>query len=497
MDAPDPAWDLLVARIASGELSGDDEVAEALTEAPLDAGYPLERARRLIGRFWDMVHDDPSDALARVTLGVAASARFAPKGVRLRAQLERRRAIALFSLGRGKESVAAGERGLALLDGLDTSLNEVARGRGALLGFLGNAHLSQGDVNAALVALEEAIALARAHDLKAELGVYLSSLGNTRVHSGDLRSGESYYEEALRLAIACGNREGEAVNTGNLGLVKHALGDLEEALEHYERALACARELGDRRSAATLEANVGVVLFERGDLDGAQARYDVSLELSVGLGDRATEAVALLKLGSVARERADFDAADALLVRASDALGAVEDPRRSPVLDEIGRVLLARGDPAGARERFRAALTSARQVGDRRGEAVSLYDLGRAAAALEDGDDALACLGEAVEVATELEADELAALAQVAKAELHLAGGDRKAADAALAAAEGEAQRRSRVLATRYALARAQCVGQTDPARAKAMFEGVGDRARRQGFATLAEEATRRAKELE
>ena len=239
------------------------------------------------------------------------------------------------------------------------------------------------------------------------------------------------------------------------------------------------------------------VLFERGDLDGAQARYEVSLELSLALRDRATEAVALLKLASVARERADFDRADALLAKASGAPTEVEDPRRSPVLDEIGRVLLARGRPAAARERFEAALTSARDVGDRRGEAISLYDLGRASAALKEGSDAMARLGEAVEVASELEADELAALAQVAQAEVHLAGGDRKAADAALATAEVEAKRRGRVLATRFALARAQSVGQTDPALAKALLQDVGDQARRQGFTTLAEEAAHRAKELE
>jgi tetratricopeptide (TPR) repeat protein len=493
----DPAWLLLVARVERGELGDDDTVATAVEEAALEEATALEHARRLIGRFWDMVHDDPGNALAEATLAIAVCTRFAPDGKRTLAQLERRRAIALFSLGRGKESVAAGERGVAILSALDPTQFEVARLRAALLGFLGNAHLSQGDVTKALVALEEAIAIARAHSLDAELGVFLSSLGNTRVHSGDLVSGESYYEEALRIAVDCENKEGEAVNTGNLGLVKHALGDLDGALEHYERALDCARDLGDRRSAATLEANVGVVFFDRGDLAGARARYEVSLDLARALHDRSTESVALLKLASVAREQGEFDQADALLADAAAALDAVEDPRRSPFLDELGRVLLARGEPRAAGERFTAALTSAREVGDRRGEAISLYDLGRAAAALGEASDALAHLHEAVAVASELDARELTALAQVAQAELHLGSGDRTAASTALAAAEREAQRRGHVLATRFAFAQARSVGLDDPDLAHSLLADLGERARRQGFFVLADEAERRAEELQ
>jgi len=487
MDGLYAAWDELARWIADPRESDASPGGFGL-DSPDAAGV-----RGVLDAFWDEVHAAPARALLQTETALAVADAHGVSPV-LRAELSRRQATALFSLGRSAESARVLEAGIALLDGVeDVGEREGAAAvRAAILGFLGNAHLAQGRVPRALVALEEAIAIARANHMEAPLGVYLSSLGNARIFVGDADSAEEYYLEGLRIARKHRNREGEAVNLGNLGLVRQTLGDPDGAEHYYREALELARELGDRRSAATLEANLGLVCAERGELEEATRSYQNALTLARALGDRATEAMALVRQAGVARELGAFQQATELADHAEACLAEVGDPRRGSVWNERGRVQLELGDAEEARAFFERALEAATGIGDRRGEAVAHYDLGRSASQLGHPAEAMGHFQRALVVARDLGDRDVDALVQIARAEALLVMGDTDGAEAALeSAADRASARKGSLLEARYQLGRALALARTQPERARTILGETLIRARERGFKALASEAER------
>lgn len=499
MDDQEAAWEELAGRIALRELTSDDAVVEALEPTGLlEDPQALARARGLLERFWGMVQQDPTRALGQATLAAILAAQLGAPAV-LQAELCLRRATALFALGRSKQTLALLGDGLADLAAAEqVDPGEALRTRAALLGLVGKAYLAQGQVRNALVALEEALAIVRQQDLRPALGGLLSALGNARVHAGDASSAEEYYGEALRIARKHGNREGQVVCLGNLGLVHHFLGKPGRAQERYEEALELARQLGDRRSAAGLLTNLGLLMVEAGELEQATRRYDAALELARDLNDELSAVVALMHQASVARMRGALERADELLAEGARGLEEVGDPRLSAVWSEQGHVLLARGELPAARSAFLRALERARITGERRAECQALIGLGRTALRGGDAAEAQGHLGEALELALELESPQLRGEAHVVQARASLATGDLEQAEAALAAARsvvGDAK--GSLLASRVDLAGAALLARTDPEGARARLGRHLQELRQRGLALLAAEAARMLGELE
>jgi tetratricopeptide (TPR) repeat protein len=495
IDLMDDAWDGVAARVALGELPSETEIAHALEGAgALDDPRALERVRASLDRFWELVHDAPGRALGlALVAAVVADHQAAPTA--LRSELRRRQATALFALGRARDSADALDEALRVLardPGADAL--EAARTRAALLGFLGNARLAMGEVRPALVALEEAISLARAQGLKQALGTYLSSLGNARFFSGEARAAVAYYEDALALAREVGSREGEAVNLNNLGLARQALGDHEGALECYQDAMTIARTLGDRRSGGAIEANISQVHFEQGALDDALTHQEAALELARAADDRGTQAVSLLRLAAIARERGAVSEAHARTEEAAQLLEAMDDPRRSGAWIEAGRVRVEVGELEAARGLFARALEAARAVGDGRGALAALRERGRAERLLGRYMESALDLGLALSLALDVEDLDLEALVRLDIAETFAALRETQKARSALQrAADRVAARPGSLLEAQHALARAavaQAVGET--AEAREVLEELVRSARERGLVAFQREAARR-----
>lgn len=499
IDLMDDVWDEVAARVALGELPSEDEIARALEGAgALDDPRALERVRASLDRFWELVHDAPGRALGlALVAAVVADHQAAPTA--LRSELRRRQATALFALGRARDSAAALDEALVVLArDPGTDAVEAGRTRAALLGFLGNARLAMGQVQPALVALEEAIALARAQGLRQALGSYLSSLGNARFFSGEARAAVEYYEDALRIAREVESREGEAVNLNNLGLARQALGDHEGALECYQDAMTIARVLGDRRSGGAIEANISQVLVEQGSLEEALTHQEAALELARGADDRGTQAVSLLRLAAIARERGAISEAHARTEEAAQLLESMEDPRRSAAWVEAGRVRLEVGEVEGARALFERALEGARAVGDVRGELAALRELGRVLRLLGLNPDSAGQLGRALSLAQEVEDPDLETLLRLDLAETLAAMREPHEARSVLRrAADRVAARPGSLIEAQDALARAAvalAAGETTDARE--VLEELVRTARDRGLVAFQREAARRLGEL-
>lgn len=490
-------WLALAGRLAGEQLADEAEVLRSIDRAGLlEDPLALERAVAALETFWELVHDEPGRALGLVTVGWVAARRAGEAPAALLADLRHHQGVALFALGRSRDAAAALEGGLhfARVPAGAVEAGDFARRRAALLGWLATVRLGQGNVPRALVALEEGIALARGHGLRALLGVLVSRLGNARLFVGEARAAADYYEDALRISRSLGNKDGEAVNLHNLGLARQGLGDLDPALELFHEALALAHHLGDRRHAATIEANIAHVLAEQGDLEQAALHHEVALELARATSDRATQAVALVRLAGVSRERGALSEAQARLDEAERLLQQLDDPRRTAAWVEGAKVALEVPDADGARALLLRALGAAREVGDRRGEAHALRELGRAERVAGRLDRSLEHLTGAFELAKELEDPDLEALAASSLAESSALGRDVAAAHALLERTAGRASARAgSTVEAQHALARAAVARAAgDVPLARALLEELVAAARERGLVATQREASRR-----
>jgi tetratricopeptide (TPR) repeat protein len=176
--------------------------------------------------------------------------------------------------------------------------------------------------------------------------------------------GESLAERQARLQVAL-----------KMARLHESLGDYSQARRLYEESLHIAEELGDRAGVARVLHNLGVLAQQQGDYGQARQFYEESLRISEELGDRAEVASLLHNLGSVLQALGELGRAEDLLALARDervdgwvrecaaeALGRLgralgpEHPHVAIAVNNLGSVLQALGDLAGAKACYERAL---------------------------------------------------------------------------------------------------------------------------------------------
>ena len=185
---------------------------------------------------------------------------------------------------------------------------------------------------------------------------------------------------------------GSAELTTLLGEALLRTGHAREARSWLDEAVPRLERTGDRAALRRVVNLAGAAGFELGDVAAAELHFGRALELG----------------------RADGD--DLLVARATNNLGAIAD---------------LRGQRREALALFQLALPAYQRLGHPLGLAQSWHNMAIAYRHLGDAGSADECELRAIEFAREAESRQLAAMAQVGRAELCLARGD-----AALAAAQ-------------------------------------------------------------
>jgi DNA-binding SARP family transcriptional activator/predicted ATPase len=135
---------------------------------------------------------------------------------------------------------------------------------GWLLATHGRLLFGCGELERALLALEEASALARAvgsAELEAASELWRGQVFN---HQGQVRAAQGYLEHGLRLARAAGARHLEGLLLAQLTWVASLMGDESRAQACADQALVILREVGDRLSPATVHFGLFLLAAERG-----------------------------------------------------------------------------------------------------------------------------------------------------------------------------------------------------------------------------------------
>jgi predicted ATPase/class 3 adenylate cyclase/Tfp pilus assembly protein PilF len=233
----------------------------------------------------------------------------------------------------------------------------------ALAGLL---RFAPGEVEAALLAFEEALAMFRDSGARRLEGNVLADLAGHSRRLGRVEEAESYYQQALAVHREVGNQRGLAVALSGLGVLATEQGRLEEGASHYEAALVAHREVGSVSPEASTLNNLALLALNRGQDEEAEALFRESLHMCRSAGKRKTEATALGNLGDLYLERGDLLGASKELQAAVDLCQGIGfSLGEGAFRGSLGELQAASGRISEAREQFAAGERCLRLVGER------------------------------------------------------------------------------------------------------------------------------------
>lgn len=179
--------------------------------------------------------------------------------------------------------------------------NDQAETKTRALMQLGVARIHQGEREAAVALLEEALALSEAagdKTLKADVEI---NLGVVAFHTGQLEKAQAYFVDTLAIKKEIGERRRVAILLNNLGSVMGMQGELEQSRAFFTEAFEIATEIGERRSIKLSIDNLGVIAMMTEDYPLANRYLEQSLGLSLEMGDQPGYINTLINIGHVAR----------------------------------------------------------------------------------------------------------------------------------------------------------------------------------------------------
>jgi tetratricopeptide (TPR) repeat protein len=165
---------------------------------------------------------------------------------------------------------------------------------------LGNLYLAQGDLEPAILVLEQGLALCRASGNRNILRPIATGLGSAYALQGRLAEGRSLLEEGVGESLRSGARPSPQ-QIARLSEACHLAGRREEAWQYAHQALNVAWQHQERANEAYALHQLGVVQAHADPLDAAPAEafYRRAVALAEELGMRPLQAHCHLGLGTL------------------------------------------------------------------------------------------------------------------------------------------------------------------------------------------------------
>ena len=245
---------------------------------------------------------------------------------------------------------------------------------------MGIVYRTLGNHAAALNALAEALRIRRSlHDRKGAARV-LINMGVVYFDQSRYARAIEAYAEAISILEQADDRQpavyGSALN--NLALAYTELGQYPKALALYRRALPLIEPTGDRRAAGTMLHNIGFAYAKSENPAAALHYYERALSARRSIPDETGLASTLNNMGFLISKQGDVDGALKLFEQ------ALALARKNKAIDLEARIRDSAGDSHAQAGRFSealaayyAALAIRKSLGDRRGERVTLANIGR------------------------------------------------------------------------------------------------------------------------
>ncbi|HET7473202.1 MAG TPA: tetratricopeptide repeat protein [Candidatus Limnocylindrales bacterium] len=345
----DTAWQRLDAELRLA--AGDWQAAADRYQAILDAGATgLNRGLGLVGLA------EASYRMGRARDAIAAAAEAIELLAVAHRPAERRRAM--YWLAAGHHAMDDSARARILMEQLlaESSVDATDPDlRVRILIALAAIESSASQPSKAISLLEEARAIGADLDDRRR-ATLLHSLAQSYRISGDLEAAIRAAVESLALFRAVDARTESATIENELAMIYLGLGNLQAADEHARQARMSMERWDDEFELANLTDTEARIALARGDLETANQLATESVGMAERLGNAKATVDALLTVARVARQRGDAAAAVATLERAADAAAGGPNARLRIVLSEWSDVLAELGDHAKAYELSKRAL---------------------------------------------------------------------------------------------------------------------------------------------
>jgi tetratricopeptide (TPR) repeat protein len=253
------------------------------------------------------------------------------------------------------------------------------RRQAQLLGLLTTLENEDSDLPRALTSARETLRLAEAAEDRLMMVVALIQTSDLHRRAGELDQALADAHRGLGIVERAPLSVGRPELLHVLCLAERAVGDLPGALAHATEALAIVREEGGAEGGAeaSLLGAAGLICADMGRWPDALRHHNAAADVARATGDKVVEAQAIGNRGNVYYQLGDLDQAYAdqrLALVMLDELGA--GSRRAGPLADLALVLWARGEVEEAQALFEESLRLDAAIGDRRGVAVTLANLG-------------------------------------------------------------------------------------------------------------------------
>lgn len=181
-------------------------------------------------------------------------------------------------------------------------------------------------------------------------------------------------EEHEKSGSICNNMAGAYANEGNL----------DRAEQLYRQARIQFQESGDANNLSVATGNIADILFLRGNLGGAEKLYQEALKATAAM-DNKEPGYIYTRLADLRLDQGRIQEARHLAQDAIETYAPIHGayPELSSAMIELGTVLEAQGDLAGARSQFQQALATQQKMGELQLAAESQSAL--AALSIEEG----------------------------------------------------------------------------------------------------------------
>jgi DNA-binding winged helix-turn-helix (wHTH) protein/tetratricopeptide (TPR) repeat protein len=212
-------------------------------------------------------------------------------------------------------------------------------------------------------AQHKATALAAGNRLAAADTVRL--MGDVEANLGRPEPAIATYQRALNILQGFGEHEKTASVLNSMANVFINQGKLDRAESLYRQARSQFEQAGDQRSAGSTLASLGDVLYLGGKLPAAGKTYEQAIEVMASMDD-AKPGYAHYRLSDLELTRGHVQNAHRLVQQALDTLRPTQGDYEhlTEALIQMGEVLKAEGDLAGARQDFEAARDTQQKAGD-------------------------------------------------------------------------------------------------------------------------------------
>ena len=204
-------------------------------------------------------------------------------------------------------------------------------------------HWSQGDYQQALEMLREAESSARRHALSDILLRSLGNIGLVYTNLGRYEMAMRNLEESYHIAQEQNDRFRANRLLINIGNIHLAQGNYPQAMLNYLENTRIAQEIGDRQGVSMGIGNMGSVYDYQGEYTAALACTLRNLQISLELGDRPGVAFALWNLGKISLAKRELHGAEKFLQRAIVLDRLLDTPYElCEALYTLGKTLAAR-----------------------------------------------------------------------------------------------------------------------------------------------------------